>query len=79
MEDDRMPKAVDLFYGELVQGKRICGAPRKRYKDQLRRQLRAADIHEVDWETQAPGPKHKPGTTGGLRRESNSSNRTGGR
>ena len=31
----------------------IRGAPRKRYKIQLRRQLRAADIHEVDWETQA--------------------------
>ena len=29
------------------------GASRKRHKDQLRRQLRAADIHEVDWETQA--------------------------
>ena len=77
MQDDRMPKAV--FYGELVPGKRIPGAPRKRYRDQLRRQLRAADIHEVDWETQLA--KHKAGTTGGLllRRESNSSNRTGGR
>ena len=51
MEDMRLPKAV--FYGELYQGKRDRGAPRKRYKDQLRRQLRAADIPEKDWESRA--------------------------
>ena len=44
MEDTRLPKAV--FYGELCQGKRDRGAPRKRFKDQLRRQLRAAEIPE---------------------------------
>ena len=47
MQADRMANSV--FYGELVQGKRIRGAPRKQYKDQLRKLPRA----EVDWETQA--------------------------
>ena len=35
MEDSRMPKAV--FFGELKTGKRNRGAPKKRYKDQLKR------------------------------------------
>ena len=34
MEDKRMPKAV--FFHELQEGKRDRGAPRKRYKDQLK-------------------------------------------
>ena len=37
MEDVRMPKAV--FFRELQEGKRNRGAPRKRYKDQLKGQL----------------------------------------
>ena len=36
MEDVRMPKAV--FFSELQEGKRDRGTPRKRYKDQLKRQ-----------------------------------------
>ena len=40
-----MPKAV--FYGELSQGKRDRGAPRKRFKDQLKRQLTQADVSSV--------------------------------
>ena len=43
-----MPKAV--FYDELRQGKRDRGAPRKRFKDQLKQQLSAASIPEKDWE-----------------------------
>ena len=35
MEDVRMPKAV--FFSELQEGKRDRGAPRKRYKDELKR------------------------------------------
>ena len=35
MEDVRIPKAV--FLSELQEGKRDRGAPRKRYKDQLKR------------------------------------------
>ena len=42
MEDVRMPKEV--FLGELQEGKRDSGAPRKRYKDQLKRQLAQAGI-----------------------------------
>ena len=37
MEDSRMPKAV--FFGELREGKRKCGAPKKQHKDQLKKQL----------------------------------------
>ena len=42
MEDSRMPKAV--FFGELREGKRKCGAPKKRYKDQLKKQLSLTEI-----------------------------------
>ena len=38
----RMPKAV--FFSELQEGKRDSSAPRKRYKDQLKRQLAQAEI-----------------------------------
>ena len=42
MEDVCMPKAV--FFSELQEGKCNHGAPRKRYKDQLKRQLAQAGI-----------------------------------
>ena len=42
MEDVRMPNAV--FFNELQEGTRDHGAPRKRYKDQLKRQLAQAGI-----------------------------------
>ena len=38
----RMPKAV--LFSELQEGKRDRGAPRKRYKDQLKRKLAQAGI-----------------------------------
>ena len=41
MEDVRMLKAV--FFSELQEGKRNRGAPRKRCKDQLKRQLAQAE------------------------------------
>ena len=40
MEDVRTPKAV--FFSKLQEGKLDRGAPRKRYKDQLNRQLTQA-------------------------------------
>ena len=40
MKDVHIPKAV--FFSELQEGKRDRGAPRKRYKDQLKRQLAQA-------------------------------------
>ena len=42
MEDSRMPKAV--LFGELKAGKRNRGAPKKRYKDQLKKQFSLAKI-----------------------------------
>ena len=46
-----MPKAV--FYGQLCSGKCNRGAPRKRLKDQLKRQLALAGIDHKIWEQDA--------------------------
>ena len=43
-----MPKAV--FCGELKQGKRDRGAPKKHFKDQLKRQLSLTKIDHTQWE-----------------------------
>ena len=51
MEDVRMPKAV--FFSELQEGKRNHGAPRKHYKDQLKRQLAQAGISHQSWQQEA--------------------------
>ena len=51
MEDVRMPKAV--FFSELQEGKRDRGAPRKHYKDQLKRQLAQAGISHQSWHQKA--------------------------
>ena len=51
MEDVRMPKAV--FFSELQEGKRDDGAPRERYKDQLKRQLAQAGISHQPWQQEA--------------------------
>ena len=51
MEDIRMPKA--FFFNELQEGKRNRGAPRKRYKDQLKRQLARAGITHQSWQQEA--------------------------
>ena len=47
VEDVRMPKAV--FFRELQEGKRDRGAPRKRYKDQLKRHFAQAGISHQSW------------------------------
>ena len=46
-----MPKAV--FFSELQEGKRNRGAPRKRYKDQLKRQLAQAGIRHQSFQKEA--------------------------
>ena len=46
-----MSKAV--FLGELSKGKRDRGAPRRRYKDQLKRQPAHAGVDHKDWQTLA--------------------------
>ena len=51
MEEVCMPKAV--FFSELQLGKRDRGAPRKRYKDQLKRQLAQAGISHQSWQQEA--------------------------
>ena len=52
MEDVRMPKAV--FFSELQEGKRDpSGAPRKRYKDRLKRQIAQAGISHQSWQQEA--------------------------
>ena len=51
MEDIHMPKAV--FFSELQEEKRNRGAPRKCYKDHLKRQLAQAGISHQSWEQDA--------------------------
>ena len=51
MEEVLMPKAI--FFSELQEGKRDSGAPRKRYKDQLKRQLAQAGISRQSWQQEA--------------------------
>ena len=51
MEEVRIPKAV--FFSELQEGKRDRGAPRKRYKDQLKRQRAQAGISHQSWQQEA--------------------------
>ena len=48
MKDVRMPKA--RLFSELQEGKRDLGAPRKRYKDQLKRQLAQVEISHQSWQ-----------------------------
>ena len=48
MEDVCTPKAV--FFSELHDGNYDRGAPRKRYKDQLKRQLAQAGINHKSWQ-----------------------------
>ena len=55
MEDLRMPKAV--FFDELQEGKRNRGAPRKRYKDQLKRQFAQVGISRQTWQQDASDRK----------------------
>ena len=51
MEDSRMPKAV--LSGDLKAGKRNRGAPKKWYKDQLKKTLSLADIPPNSWQKAA--------------------------
>ena len=47
MEDHRLPKIA--LYGELSCGHRNIGAPKKRYKDTLKKALGACDIDHHQW------------------------------
>ena len=56
MPDHRLPKR--LFYGELTEGHRARGGPRKRYKDALKTALKAFDIGHDSWEAAARNRAH---------------------
>ena len=47
MEDHRLPKMV--LFGELSSGHRQRGAPKKRYKDHLKRTLISCGIDHLKW------------------------------
>ena len=51
MEPSRLPKM--MFYGELSDGTRPRGAPKRRYKDQLKRTLTLTNIDPSSWERTA--------------------------
>ncbi len=51
MPDGRIPK--DLLYGELASGKRPTGRPQLRYRDVVKRDLKAVDISIESWESLA--------------------------
>ena len=55
MPDDRLPKAV--FYVELTSGKRKRGGQKLRYKDVLKRHLKATDMDVDTWVGEA---KNRP-------------------
>ena len=46
-------KDETIFFSELLERKRDRGAPRKRYKDQLKRQLAQAGISHQTWQQEA--------------------------
>ena len=48
MDDSRLPKAV--MYAELREGTRTVGGQNLRYKDVLKRNLKAAGAHVNDWD-----------------------------
>jgi len=48
MEDGRLPK--DTLYGQLLSAPRPVGHPKLRYKDVLKRDLKAPNINTENWE-----------------------------
>ena len=51
MPDGRIPK--DLLYGELATGSRRTGRPQLRYRDVVKRDMKAVDIDTETWENLA--------------------------
>ena len=52
-KDGRHTHAQTVFFSELQEGKRDRDVPRKRYKDQLKRQLAQAGISHQSWQQKA--------------------------
>ena len=51
MPEGRIPR--DLLYGELASGKRPTGRPQLRYRDVVKRDMKAVDINTESWESVA--------------------------
>ena len=51
MTDSHLPKQI--FYSELSDGTRKVGKPRKRFKDNLKENLKQCDLNYKTWETDA--------------------------
>lgn len=51
MDINRIPKQI--FYSELANGKRTLGAPKKRYKEVLKSNLKKSSIDTENWESLA--------------------------
>ena len=51
MDSERLPKAV--FFGELSKGKHKRGAPRNRFKGQLKQHLSVTGISSLTWQQEA--------------------------
>ena len=54
MPDGRIPK--DLLYGELATGSRRTGRPQLRYRDVVKRDMKAVGIDTETWENLAADP-----------------------
>ena len=51
MDDGRIPKVI--LYGELASGRRSTGRPQLRYKDVVKRDMKALDTNTATWEDTA--------------------------
>lgn len=56
MDDERLPKAI--LYGELAEGRRSRGGPKKRFKDQLKANMKKCNIPNGQLEALAHDRSH---------------------
>ena len=60
MPEGRIP--TDLLYGELASAKRPTGRPQLRYRDVVKRDMKAVDINTESWESLAANRSKWRGT-----------------
>ena len=51
MDSNRLPKQI--MFGELRDGKRKIGTPKKRFKDELKTSLTSSGLNHTEWEKRA--------------------------
>ena len=51
MDNNRLPKQI--MFGELRDGKRKIGTPKKRFKDELKTSLKSSGLNHTEWEERA--------------------------